>query len=866
MNRIVLIIGLMLGCMSTATADHITGGEVFYKFVGMNGGLYEYDVTVRIFMRCNSGRQFQNPAIFSIFHKNTSSRYRDFEVFLDRIETLSETSNDPCIINPPTVCYEVGYYEFRVALPGSATYTIATQVMFRIDGISNLTLNYDQVGATYVGEIPNVQNFSAHFTGSDLVTICANNAFTYNFAAEDLDGDVLRYSFCNALRSSGSGGFGGRNQPPPPPPYESVPYGQGFSGDNPLGGNVSINPNTGMVSGIAPSGGKYVVTVCVEEIRDGQVIATQHKDLQINITACSITGAALPPEYMLCDTTTTLAPKNLSNSPLISTYKWEFIDQSGNNLFSTTAAEPSYTFPDTGLYQVKLIINSDQACADSSTSTVRVYPGFAPDFNVTGPCIVRSTQFNDASTSMLGTVNAWRWEFGESIALNNNSIEQHPTFQYTSTGDKTVTLVAENTLGCRDTVSKTVNIFDKPPIGLAFRDTLICPPDNLQLIATGNGIYTWFPSAAVSDPSVANPFVSPVNSTTYYVELDDDGCKNRDSVSVRVVDRVSLQLENDFKMCEGDTVHLSSTSDALKFSWSPAASLNDTSAKNPVATPLGITTYQLTAFISSCSATESITVTPVPYPVVNAGADTLICYNTHAQLHATTNGSSFVWAPLVNLQGGATLDPVANPITSTSYVLYAFDTKGCDKPGIDSVTVNVHSEIIAFAGNDTSIVINQPLQMQASGGVIYEWIPATGLSSVDISNPVARYSSTPAEGSYSYTVRISNETGCMDSASVRVNIYSTLPEIYVPTAFTPDGDGRNDHFRMIAPGIERIKLFRVYNRWGQLVYDSPVTHSTGWDGSLNGKPLASGTFVWMAQAVDYLGKVHFKRGTVTLIR
>ena len=867
MNRIGLIIGILLGCVTTATADHITGGEVYYKLVGTNGGgLYDYDVTVRIFMRCNSGRRFQNPATFSVFHKGTGARYRDYDIFLDHIQTISETSDDPCIINPPTVCYEVGYYQFRVSLPGSAAYVIATQVMFRIDGISNLTPNYDQVGATYIGEIAATQNFSAHFTGSDLVTVCANNIFTYDFGAEDADGDELRYSFCDAYRTVGSGGFGGRNQPAPPPPYESVPYGQGFNGSSPLGSNVTINSQTGLVSGIAPAAGKYVVTVCVEELRDGVVIATQRKDLQINITTCSITGAALPPEYMLCGTSTTLNPKNLSTSPLISTFSWEFLDNSGNTLFTTTSQEPSYTFTDTGLYQVKLIINNEQACADSTTSIVRVYPGFAPDFTISGPCIVRSTQFNDATTSAIGIVSSWHWEFGEASTGNDRSTDRNPVFQYTSTGDKTVTLITTNTMGCVDTVSKVVNIFDKPPINLAYRDTLICPPDNLQLSALGNGIYSWSPAAAVSDPSIANPFVSPASTTTYYVELDNDGCKNRDSVTVRVVDHVSLQLGSDIKSCEGDTVHINSVTDGTRFLWTPSATLRDPTAKNAVAKPVGVTTYQVTAFISSCFATQSITVTPIPYPVVDAGPDTLICYHTTAQLHATTDGSSFVWTPMVSLQQGSTLDPLAVPANSTTYVLYAFDTKGCEKPGIDSVRVNVHPEIMAFSGNDTSIVINQPLHLHASGGQIYEWLPGAGLSSTDVADPVAQYSSAPAEGYYMYKVRVSNETGCMDSAMVRVNIYSTLPEIYVPTAFTPNGDGHNDYFKIVAPGIERIKVFRVYNRWGQLVFDSPVTHITGWDGSHNGQRLASDTFVWMVQAVDYTGKSHFKKGTVTLIR
>jgi gliding motility-associated-like protein len=867
MNRLVLIIGILLGCVLHASADHITGGEVYYRFVGINGGgLNEYDVTVRIFMRCNSGRQFNNPTSISIFHKNTGARLQDYEVFLSHVETLSETSNDPCIINPPTVCYEVGYYQFRVALPSSASYVIATQVMFRIDGIDNLVANYDQVGATYIGEVPNVQNFSAHFTGSDLVTVCANNVFSYSFAAEDADGDSLRYTFCNAYRSSGPGGFGGRNQPPPSPPYESVPYGQGFTGTSPLGPNVSIDSKTGLITGTAPEAGKYVVTVCVDEIRDGTVIATQHKDLQINITTCSITGAALPPEYMLCGTTTTLNPKNQSTSPLISTFNWEFLDPSGDKLFSSDEPEPTYTFGDPGLYQVKLIVNRGQACADSTTAVVRVFPGFEPDFNVSGPCIVRSTQFNDATTSILGTVSAWSWEFGENTSQNDHSTEQNPTYQYGSTGDKTVTLVAENTLGCRDTVSKTVNIFEKPPIGLAYRDTLICPPDNLQLQASGVGSYTWSPSEEFVNPAIPNPFVSPVKTTTYYVDLVDDGCANRDSVVVNVVDHVSLELGNDLKACEGDPVELKNTTDGTRFSWTPATTLDDASAKEPVATPQGATTYQVTAFISSCVASASITVTPIPYPKVNAGPDTLICYATDAQLHATTDGSSFTWTPAAFLKESNTLDPIATPASSMSYVLYAFDTKGCDKPGMDTVIVNVHPEIIAFAGRDTAVVINQPLQMQASGGVIYDWTPSSGLSADDISDPVAIYTSTPAEGYYNYKVRISNESGCIDSAQVRVNVYSTLPEIYVPNAFTPNGDGANDYFRLIAPGIERISVFRVYNRWGQLVYDSPVTHSIGWDGMYNGKPVASGTFVWVVQAVDYTGRKHTKRGTVTLVR
>ena len=126
------------------------------------------------------------------------------------------------------------------------------------------------------------------------------------------------------------------------------------------------------------------MTVCVQEIRNGQVIAVQRKDLQIFIADCNIAAASLLPEYYLCGDTKTLSIANLSNSPLINSYHWQFMNSSGNLLFNSTDPIPQYTFADTGLYTVKLAINLDEACNDSTNATVRVYPGFVPDFRTAG--------------------------------------------------------------------------------------------------------------------------------------------------------------------------------------------------------------------------------------------------------------------------------------------------------------------------------------------------------------------------------------------------------------------------------------------------------------------------------------------------
>jgi len=872
MNRVALLCLLLLGFIPKASADHITGGEISYTFTRMQNGLYDYAITVRMFMRCNSGREFNDPTVISIFDRESGARVNNYTVPIERTEKLVLTETDPCVTNPPPVCYEVAYYQFYVSLPASPSgYTITSHVMFRIDGIKNMISNYDRVGATYVGEIPGTndggpQNNSAHFVGSDLVVVCAENSFSYSFAATDNDGDDLRYSFCNALRTSGSGGFGEGVEPPPPPPYQSIPYGNKFNGNSPLGGNVIIDSKTGMITGIAPGPGAYVVTVCVEEIRNGKVIATQHKDLQINIAPCSIAAASLPAEFMLCGDTKTLSAKNLSTSNLVKSYNWEFIDRDGSVVFNSTDPQVTHTFSDTGTYLIRLFINQDKPCSDSTTSTVRVYPGFVPDFFISSPCIIQPARFNDATTSILGTVNAWEWDFGEVNSSNDFSDLQNPTFTYPSTGDKRVQLIAQNTLGCRDTIIKTVDIFDKPPIQLAFRDTLICPPDNLELRAAGRGIFNWAPLLTITGSNTAAPVVSPVATTTYHVTLNDDGCINNDSVKVNVVDQVSLQLMNDATICTGDSLILDLVSDAQRYSWSPALSLNDPIVQDPVAFPSVTITYQVTASISACTATDQVTITPVPYPTVNAGPDTTICFDTPAQLHATTDGSSYSWTPASSLQRSNTLDPVAVPGLTTSYLIYAYDTRGCPKPGMDTVVVTVQPEIIAYAGRDTTVVIGQPLQLRASGGSLYSWSPAFGLSANDISDPIAKFSSSPSEGFYTYKVLVSDNTGCMDSASVRVIVFNSAPEIYVPTAFTPNTDGRNDYFQLVAAGIQHIQIFRVYNRWGQLLFDTPGTHSQGWDGNFGGKPQPSGTYVWMVRAIDYTGRPISRKGTVTLIR
>jgi hypothetical protein len=256
-------------------------------------------------------------------------------------------------------------------------------------------------------------------------------------------------------------------------------------------------------------------------------------------------------------------------------------------------------------------------------------------------------------------------------------------------------------------------------------------------------------------------------------------------------------------------------------------------------------------------------------------ADTTICYGDTATLNALiTLGTSYTWAnagPLIGQHGGTisslpfAIQDGAAPLKTTDYVLSILNT-GCPNPLRDTFDIHVIPPIFVNAGDDTSVVYNQPLQLSATSndpGDDFTWSPAIGLNDPDIADPVARY--TTETDSVRYLVTATSPlTGCHGTAGILVKVYKTAPDIFVPNAFTPGGPS-NTLFRPVPVGLSSIEYFRIYNRSGQLVFATTVP-GQGWDGNLGGKPQDPGTYVWMVKGTSYLGKPVFKKGFMILIR
>ncbi|MEO6231952.1 MAG: PKD domain-containing protein [Ferruginibacter sp.] len=863
----------------TSLANHTKGGWIYYEYLGPGTAqnTAQYRVTLKIYTECflNANQWCPNINI-SIFDAGSNSLIEAVNVpYGDSVNIQNCTLQEchPCINPIPNICYKITTYSFVRDLPISPNgYVLAYQRCCRIANIINMSPGSSAVGDTWTVSIPGnngldplaYKNSSARFSQNDTAIICKDNYFTFDFSARDQDNDSLSYAFTDAYYSPQSNGGGQCGGQADKPPYSSVSYSAPFSGTQPLGSGVTINPVTGIVSGIAPSQeGTYVLTCTITEYKRGTTIAksTVHKSLHINVTDCSLTQAVLDPVYYSCSSFT----KSFVNNAIggnIQTYYWDF-GVPGVLSDTSNSSNPTFTYPDTGTYVLKLVVNRNLPCSDSTLAMVKVYPVFAPDFVVQGQCKNTPIQFIDVSTTTYGVVNFWNWNFGDNSSGNNTSNSPTPQHTYVLGANYNVSFTVANDKGCRDTVRRTILVTDKPALAIT-NDTLICVIDTLQLNASGIGTVVWSPTYNISNTISKSPLVSPDVPTKYYVTLTDPyGCIGSDSVLVDVKSFVTLKARNDTTICQGDKITLNVVSDGLYYNWTetPANnSLTNSTIKIPDATPLINTTYRVTSSIGKCFAQDDVVVKVVPYPNANAGADKSICVGTSAQLVAS-GGSSYIWTPAVFLNNRFANNPISvNPAYDLFYVVTVTDTLGCPKPVNDTVNIFV-IKINAEAGpRDTSVVLNQPLQLSASGSINYLWTPSTGLSNVNIANPVAL-----PQNNIEYVVKVSNEGGCFDYDSIKVKVYLVEPGFYVPTAYSPNGDGRNDYFKPIAIGMRSIDVFRVYNRWGQLLY-SNTNLEYGWDGTYKGNQQSPGTYVWYAEGIDFRNVKVKKRGYVVLIR
>jgi gliding motility-associated-like protein len=359
--------------------------------------------------------------------------------------------------------------------------------------------------------------------------------------------------------------------------------------------------------------------------------------------------------------------------------------------------------------------------------------------------------------------------------------------------------------------------------------------------------------------------VAPGNYTI--TVRDNLGCTTSFPAVVGLTSNLTFTPQADVTICEGSSANLNLVSNATVYSWSPSAGLSNPNVANPTANPTTTTAYIVTATLSRCSINDTVIVNVNPAPVPDAGRPGFICYGQNYQLQAS-GGVQYFWSPSTYLDNPLLPNPTSSTRRTITYTLSIIaDVNGCPSLVTDDVTVDVTPPIKIYTfPADTIAYPGDRIQLSAVSAVPsannFIWTPSINLSNPYVSNPVVTAGSIG--DSLVYKVTASSAAGCIGEAYVRLRVYKG-PDLYVPTAFTPNGDGRNETFYPFPVGIKAINYFKVFNRWGQMVFSSTILYK-GWDGRLQGVEQPTGTYVWMAQGIDNSNKTITRQGTVTLIR
>lgn len=485
-------------------SKHIIGGALTYECLG--GGNYRF--TLKMYRDCAdlSGADFDQFAPFSIYKQTPDGNNTLLEtIFLSPTTSMDLDPSDanPCVEVPPSVCVQEGIYTFDYYFsdwPSTSSYHVSYQRCCRNATVSNIETP-GQVGATFTIELtPASQllcNNSPVYNTFPPMIVCVNEPLVYSHNAFDAEGDQLVYEFCSPLLGGGQGGLGGGSSndcngitpnPACPPPYEEASFvNPPYSPLNPMGGSpqLSINPQTGLLTGTPNTLGQFSVAICVKEYRNGQLLSVVLRDFQFNVLVCDalVNANFVTPgltvvgdDYFVrsCNKLDLPFINQSVNNTVLDSLRWEFFIN-GDTLVSDTN-NLVVNFPAPGSYEGRLIVNPGFQCNDTASIFVDIFPEVIADFGYDyDTCVAGPVTFIDKSViNGPGQIPKWVWHLEPSVS---DSIQRNPTYVYEEPGNKLVKLEVWDEHGCKaDTVQTVIYqpvpaiIFVKP------NDTISCAP------------------------------------------------------------------------------------------------------------------------------------------------------------------------------------------------------------------------------------------------------------------------------------------------------------------------------------------------------------------------------------------------------
>jgi gliding motility-associated-like protein len=617
------------------------------------------------------------------------------------------------------------------------------------------------------------------------------------------------------------------------------------------------------------------------------VIPVQVNNPNAQITPLGSTNICFDP-LLPFNSTITIPPGFVS-------YTLNFGDLSQTISTSTVPVVHSYSV---GTWTASIIILDNLGCLSSASNhslvfTVQQTP--TANFNIISPaaaapnsaCLGDNTTFSSTSTpSNIGLF--YNWDLGTGGPIVSNSVV---VSTYTNTGVFTVSLtIFTIPSGCMAKATRTLYV-GQVKGNMTVDKSIICLGQAIKFTVIDTvGVYDWVwdYSGGATQTIVANPPGPPSTSHTYtyYPSIgsgnevvsaifysSQHSCSVAASQTIQIIKvnadfKRNLELSNiDWEHCIGITDQFNNSTTRVtgpSFNWNfgDGNVSNSPSPQNTYQLPgIYYVTFTVTESQNNCVGviTKKMVVNPLPTATAVA-RDT--CQGRLFPLYGSGSPGiiSNTWTPTFGVTNPNALNTTATASTTTNYTLTVTDNNGCVNSSTMHVYIQLPPKEIRW---DTTIIVGEivPINGYAGINMTYTWAPPTDLNCIYCINPIST-----STNNITYSVTVSDNMGCFTS----VNTYSIYVDpkssVDVPTAFTPNGDGINDIIYVDGWGIKKLNYFRIFNRWGQLLFESNDI-AVGWDGIFKGVPQNMETYVYQVSAETYIDKnALLKTGSFKLIR
>lgn len=558
----------------------------------------------------------------------------------------------------------------------------------------------------------------------------------------------------------------------------------------------------------------------------------------------------------------------------IVSYTWDFGDGS---VLQTADSFATHHFKTPGIYKPTLVVTNDAGCSSSVKLPGQVVIDKL-DISLNNIpatiCSPKTLNFIPVVTSVSGNQSAsnlvYHWNFGTGVARDTANTLQ-ADFTYSNPGKFNIALSVQSAYGCKQSLSKPIEVFQGLG-GYIDGPVAFCQDETISFLGktqiAGQPKWSWiFPDGSSYGQQNPPAMKFPLAGTLpLKLVVDNGGCADTVIRMLTVHPKpVNILSEKLALLCEGAGMSITAAN-ASEYAWTPSTGLNSNTGATVQANPAADIVYTVTATSEfGCSAKESIAI-QVAHPfTVQLASEDRVCLGEPIEL-AASGAMGYQWINETgSLSNPSTSNPVAHPVATTTYTVVGKDQANCftDTASIRVVVMPLPT-IDAGADVELNPGDSYLLKTIASSDVIlYTWTPASYLSCSNCPAPETR-PSQPME----YTVTVTNSDGCVASDKIAIALNCKDSKVYIPNAFTPNKDGKNDKFHISGSGITKANYLRIFNRFGQLVFErknfSLEDRANDWDGYFKGQQVPAGTYVYFLE-MNCLDQVITRKGSLVVV-